>query len=402
MNGLEATLTAAPAPPLATPVTSTATPAPPNPAPVASVAHSTAPARCGADLVDQLGDVDPAVVVFFGSPAVDGDEIADDLVAAYPDAQVLGCTTAGEFTHASCSTGGAVAMALPRALVRRSVVALADLRAGVTEGVAAAAAEVERQLGAGLDEVDPDRTIGLVLIDGVHGSEDAVNHALGNRAPALSFVGGSAGDDQRFERTRVWVGSRASDHGAALLVVEPSVPFAVVKTCSFDPTPWRLTATRVRAGGRIVEEFDGERAADAYARAVGRTPGALAEAFLVHPLGVMMGGEAWLRSPYRVLDDGSVEFFAELLEGVELTIMQGTDLVHGTAAALSSAFARVGGQPSAALMFNCILRRLEMDAEGSTDGFLAAFRGVPTVGFHTYGESWFGHINQTLTGVVFG
>ena len=53
-------------------------------------------------------------------------------------------------------------------------------------------------------------------------------------------------------------------------------------------------------------------------------------------------------------------------------------------------------------MFNCILRRLEIDAEGLTEPFLAAFGEVPVAGFHTYGETWMAHVNQTLTGVVFG
>jgi len=51
---------------------------------------------------------------------------------------------------------------------------------------------------------------------------------------------------------------------------------------------------------------------------------------------------------------------------------------------------------------NCILRRLELDASGRGQGFVDAFAGVPTAGFHTYGETWLGHVNQTLTGVIFG
>jgi hypothetical protein len=53
-------------------------------------------------------------------------------------------------------------------------------------------------------------------------------------------------------------------------------------------------------------------------------------------------------------------------------------------------------------MFNCILRRLEMDQKDLGDEFVSTFGGIPASGFHTYGESWLGHINQTLTAVVFG
>ena len=50
--------------------------------------------------------------------------------------------------------------------------------------------------------------------------------------------------------------------------------------------------------------------------------------------------------------------------------------------------------------FNCILRRLEMDADDSHGAFTECF-DAPTAGFHTYGESWLGHINQTLTAILF-
>jgi hypothetical protein len=54
------------------------------------------------------------------------------------------------------------------------------------------------------------------------------------------------------------------------------------------------------------------------------------------------------------------------------------------------------------VLFNCILRRLELDANGSTQAFVQTFKEISAAGFHTYGESWLGHMNQTLTGVLFG
>jgi hypothetical protein len=85
-----------------------------------------------------------------------------------------------------------------------------------------------------------------------------------------------------------------------------------------------------------------------------------------------------------------------------LDLVRSTDLIASTRKALAEARVELGGRASGALLFNCILRRLEMDAKGLQDGFLDAIGQVPVAGFHTYGESWIGHCNQTLTGLVIG
>jgi hypothetical protein len=43
---------------------------------------------------------------------------------------------------------------------------------------------------------------------------------------------------------------------------------------------------------------------------------------------------------------------------------------------------------------------LEMDHRGAAREFVAAVGRFPVCGFHTYGESYVGHINQTLTGLL--
>jgi hypothetical protein len=48
----------------------------------------------------------------------------------------------------------------------------------------------------------------IVLIDGLHGDEEVVNERLGNAAPLLNVVGGSAADDLAFQRT--WCERRRS------------------------------------------------------------------------------------------------------------------------------------------------------------------------------------------------
>lgn len=75
--------------------------------------------------------------------------------------------------------------------------------------------------------------------------------------------------------------------------------------------------------------------------------------------------------------------------------MEAADLVDETRAALHEAHRALRGYVSGGVMFNCILRRLEMDATGIAQPFLEAFGGLPMAGFHTYGETWMAHVNQS-------
>jgi len=363
----------------------------------------TEAAAAGRELVEQLGTVDAAAVLFFASPAIPGAGIAAALMEHFPSAPVIGCTSAGEFTERGTATCGVSAVVLPRGVVHRAAAALARLDGDVERGIAAAVAQVEKQLQVSLRDADPARYVGLVLIDGLHGSEERVNEVLGNLGPLLSFVGGSAGDDLKFVKTEVYCGGEVSEHGAAVLVLDVAVPFTIVKTCSFEPAGRTFTITEADVPNRIVWELDGRPAAEAYAEAVGSSVQALdSSVFMAHPLGLMIDGQPWIRSPQQVIDGRGMKFYCQILPGMEVDLMRGTDLLGETRAALRNAVAELGGATSGAVIFNCILRRLEIDANNHGEEFVAALGGIPAAGFHTYGESWLGHINQTLTAVLFG
>jgi hypothetical protein len=355
-----------------------------------------------AQVLAQLEGFAAAAVIYFVSSSRDGAKVSAAIAARFDGIPVIGCTTAGEFTDHSNGTGGLVVIALPSSMVRRSAAALADFGDGVAVGIDQAVATIEERLRGRLRDLDPAQAVGLVLIDGLGGNEERVNELLGNAAPLLSVVGGSAGDDLAFETTSVWVDGRRTDNGAALLILDVTVPFAVVKTCSFEPTSATLTVTKADPRTRTVIEFDHRPAAQVYAESTGVTVEALDSAvFMTHPLGVMIDGKPWIRSPRAVTDEG-LAFYCQTLVGMELSVMDATDLVADTRRALAETVRELGGEARGAVMFNCILRRLELDAAGAGDDFVHALGGMPLVGFHTYGESWLGHLNQTLVGIVFG
>jgi hypothetical protein len=152
-----------------------------------------------------------------------------------------------------------------------------------------------------------------------------------------------------------------------------------------------------------VTRFDGRPAAQAYAEAIGVDVAALdSSVFMRFPVGQMISGEPWVRSPQGLAEAGGIRFLAQMPLGMDVSLMRTDDLVAGTREALRTAVRGLRGFTSGGVMFNCILRRLEMDATGTAQPFLEAFGGLPLAGFHTYGETWMAHVNQTLTGVVFG
>jgi hypothetical protein len=89
-----------------------------------------------------------------------------------------------------------------------------------------------------------------------------------------------------------------------------------------------------------------------------------------------------------------------MLEGMQLQLMRGTDLVANARAALDRAQAELGGPLVAGILFNCAYRMIEAQMTGCEDEYHRVLSRFPHAGLHSNGESYLGHINQTLVGLV--
>ena len=368
-----------------------------------AASRATSAEAATADLVRQFDGVDAAAIVLFCGPELDGAAMSKSLRAAFPRAEVIGCTTAGEFRESETTVGGVTALALGRDKVSRVAASLARFdRDGVEKGISQATSSLAGTLGIDLRNADPKKFVGIVLFDGLHMREEAATEALGNAAPFLSFVGASAGDNLQFKQTRVFVNGEESDDGAAILLMESAVPFTIEKTCSFRPTAHRWKVTKADAANRTVYELDGQPVLEVYAKAIGTTPDKLdGSVFMTNPVGLLIDDTPWIRSPMQAVPGGGLKFYCQILEGMEVHLMESTHLVEDTRSAIEKVRGELGGRLSGGIAFNCILRRLEMDAKNLHPGFLANFDGLQVGGFHTYGETWLGHINQTMTALWF-
>ena len=149
---------------------------------------------------------------------------------------------------------------------------------------------------------------------------------------------------------------------------------------------------------RTVIEFNHQPALSAYAEALGVGPEEAADHFFQHPLGLMVDGEPFVRSPQKA-EDGSIVFYCQIKQGMELEVLEATDIVTDTRRAIEDQAAL--GPIAGLIDFQCILRTLQLRQENRCDQYGAIFDGIPNAGFSTYGEAYLGHLNQTSTMLLF-
>ena len=349
------------------------------------------------DLKAQSGDCKPRAVLFFASSKYNPVELSRQMQAAFPDACVAGCSTAGEIAGGKMISESVAAMFLDEEIVGQTASAVVEnLREGVS--ISGAFAKMERELHAPFSSLDIEKYVGIVLADGLSGAEEALMDKLGDRTDVL-FVGGSAGDDLKFASTHVMIDGRSYNNAAVLFLLELKHGFDIVKTQSFQTTGEILVATQVDEPLRLVVEFDHKPAIEAYAQALGVSPEEAPAEFMKHPLGLMVDGDPFVRSPQRLHDRG-ILFYCQIKQGMELEVLKATDIVAHTRQAIETR--KASGKPISGIIdFQCILRTLQLRGENRCDQYGAIFDGIPTAGFSTYGEAFLGHINQTSTMLVF-
>jgi len=359
--------------------------------------HSDAQ-RATEEIAEALAKGQPGTVLYFASSNYDAPAIAAAMQRAFPEAAVIGCTTAGEIVSGHMLKSSLVAMALPSEIVPEIHVQVASgIGAGV-DGVDAAFRAFAASTGTSALDLDPGTWVGLILIDGLSRAEERVMERVGELTDVM-FIGGSAGDDLKFERTQVFAKGEAYSDAAVLALLRVPHGFDFIKTQSFCAMSQTLIPTLVDEASRTVLEFDGKPAAQAYADALGLPLGEAAKHFMDHPVGLMDGDEPYVRSPQQITGN-AMAFYCAVKAGMPLSLLESSDIIADTARALAEKTA-APGKVAGVVNFNCILRTLELDAEGKSAEYGALFADVPTVGFSTYGEAMIGHINQTSTMLVF-
>jgi hypothetical protein len=356
-----------------------------------------------AEFDSQVRQPGMALVLFFCSSSYDLAVVADEMNKRFAGVPVVGCTTAGEIGPAGYLGRSLSGMSFPDGACSAVAGGIDGLQRFEISGGRAFAQDLLGRLETLVPGADARNTFGLLLIDGLSMREEPVTHALQDGLGAIHMVGGSAGDDLKFQRTWVFHDGAFHTDSAALVLVTTDFPFRVLKSQHFVSDGERMVVTEVDAARRVVKEINGLPAIEEYGRIVGVPAQDLMPShFAAWPVVVMIDGTDFVRSIQHANPDGSLTFYCAIDEGVVLRVAHGKDLLGRLEATFDELHEDLGDL-QAMLVCDCILRNLEAARDGSKEAVGELFRRNNAVGFATYGEQFGGvHVNQTMTGVAIG
>ena len=348
-------------------------------------------------LARDLGPGPFAAVILFASPEADLPALEAGL-AAFGDAPVIGCTTAGEISADGYAEGEIVAVGLPEALFAAEVLAVPDL--GAIDGQDLIGQLIRARQALARARPAWQAEFAFLLVDGTSVREDALTAALGPGLGPVPLFGGSAGDGLRFGRAMVLYAGHFRGNAAVVLMLRSACRVKVFSLDHLVPTDRRMVVTGADPARRLVRRINAEPAAREYARLLGKDPEQLtAFTFAAHPLVVRVGGRHHVRAIQRMEENGDLIFFSAIAEGLVLTLAEPLDI----AAHLETELNRLGqgGAPAAILACDCILRRMEAQENQRFGAVSAILQAHGVTGFSTYGEQLNSmHVNQTMTGVA--
>lgn len=375
----------------------------PNTAPVVEVPRSASVVAGHPDpanvLARALGPGPFALVLLFASSEADLPRLIRATTAAFPGAQIAGCSTAGEIAEGGYQAGRIVALAFPSSSFAAEPLAIERIDRLNTRDIVSEVLAARQALGSRAE--DYPQELALLLVDGFSGREEVLISALTGGLGQVPMVGGSAGDPSHFANASVFAHGRVLKNAAVLCLLRSRCDFRSFSLDNTRPSSARMIVTAADPARRIVTRINDEPAAREYARLLNLAPDALSDhVFAMHPVLVRAGGRHYVRAIRHATPDLGLVFYGAVAEGMILTIAESENIASHLSRSLNELVTEA--PPAIILGFDCIFRRV--DAEGRQQGAEVSriLDQHHVVGFSTYGEQFGGlHVNQTLSGIAF-
>ena len=327
------------------------------------------------------------VLVFAGREILEDSPAIDELTAAYPEATIVGCSTAGEIVDVHVHDGSLVATAIQfkGTRVEPAHVAIADVD-GDSRAAGAKIADL-------LDPVDLRHV--MVFSDGLEVNGSGLVEGLTDTLPeSVTVTGGLSADGAEFQRTLVLSGDNADlAQVTAVGLYGDRVQVRSASLGGWDSFgPERLIT---RSEGNILLELDGRPALELYREYLGKHAEGLPGTGLLFPMAIRIGDTDTpvVRTILGIDDErGSLTFAGDVPEGAYGRLMHANveRLVDGAAAAAEASQGDGDDlKTELAILISCVGRKMVLKQRVEEE--IEAVREVlgedaAIAGFYSYGE----------------
>jgi len=366
-----------------------------------AVSRAQDPILASREIFEQLGQPQTGFVLFYCSVVYPLEELANAMHSQFINAELAGCTSAGELTCEGYEQHSIVATWFCPSFFAIS----AELIDSIENFDLINAQTKINQLTekCSKKELTPikNNTFLLTLIDGLSTKEEQLLSILNSAANGIPHFGGSAGDDINLANTHVYHQGQFHQQAAIVIMVNTLCQFKVFNCNHIKSSIEKLVVTEADPQNRTVYELNSEPAALEYARFLGLDIDDLnPNVFSLNPLAVKIGGDYYIRSIQKVnKDDFSLTFYCAVDTGIVLSVVEMSNIIESLSNKLTK-LEKKFNKPELVLACDCFLRRLEIEQKNLIQENKLLQEQYRIFGFNTYGEQINGmHLNQTLTGV---
>jgi len=325
------------------------------------------------------------LVLLFGNRDLVKDEaIMVDIRSHYPNAEIVGCTTAGEIQDTKIYDDSLCLTAIEFIHSCISVQSASITNSSVLEVVKNLADDINKE---GLRYV-------MVLSDGhqINGTE-LVNGLQAYLPENVLITGGLAGDGTNFNETLVWHNGSAK-LGQIVLVGFYGEQLSLGHGCIGGWEAFGPDRTITKSESNVLYELDNHSALALYKKYLGPHADDLPASALLFPLVLKIDDKRMTRTILNINEkDGSMVFAGDVPEGATVQLMRANtaNLIDGAEVAAEHALSKVSTNYTngLAILISCVGRRIvlgkhceeELEVAKDIIGDKWAYTG-----FYSYGE----------------
>jgi len=319
-------------------------------------------------------------------------KMTGEIASCFPNAAIIGATTAGEICSGSVSTGKHV-IALTQFKKTALKTVFVDGRESLLNSF-----EIGKKLSESIDKEDAKLLI--TFLDGLNSDGEAYLHGIAEALDTITVVGGMAGDNARFKKTYVFTAGQCTSHGAVgVALCNPDLHIYTDYSFNWLPIGRKMTVTK--AEKNRVYTIDNISVYDLYEKYFGEDVAkklpAIGTSF---PLIIEKEGAPVARAILAKHEDGSLSFAGDLNKGDVVHFGYG-DVEMILNSSIETEKKIVGHPIESVFIYSCMARRAFMPDQIESE--IMPFQELATVtGFFTYGEFFslsgkFELLNQTMT-----